>query len=240
VRRSRAGKARGKRWRTVVANAVLILGSLLVGLVAAELGLRVAGIGYGNSPVEASSRLRHERPRSYEFLADDPAGEYGGFMVRYDDSGHRVGDEAPKAADAERRIAFLGDSFTEGHTSAWNETFIGWFERANRDIVTRNYGVASYAALMYLIQAKQDLPAFRPTDVVLQLFANDFDDDHSTCRAHRARTSTRSNGSTVGRKISPSPCCAIPTWRDWYAAPSSRSPTCSHRGPTAWRKARAH
>jgi hypothetical protein len=28
------------------------------------------------------------------------------------------------------------------------------------------------------VQAKQDLPAFKPTDVVLQLFVNDFDDDH--------------------------------------------------------------
>jgi lysophospholipase L1-like esterase len=147
-------------------------------LVIAEVGLRIAGIGYGNSPVEASRRLHHERPRNYEFIAYDPAGEYGGFTVRYDDGGHRVPDEAPKAAAGGRRIAFLGDSFTEGYTSAWNDTFIGQLGGANPDIVTRNYGVASYASLMYLIQAKQDLLDFKPTDVVLQLFANDFDDDH--------------------------------------------------------------
>lgn len=171
-------RARRAYWHTIAVNAGLIASSLLVGLVAGEVALRVAGIGYGNSPLEASRRLHHVHPRSYEFGMYDPAGEFGGYTVRYDANGYRVSDEAPPTAPS-RRIAFLGDSFTEGNTVDWHETFIGKLEHANRDIVTRNFGVASYASLMYLIQAKQDLPSFRPTDVVLQLFSNDFDDDHA-------------------------------------------------------------
>ena len=167
------------RWRAVATNAALIAVSLVVGLGMTELALRVAGIGYGNSPVEASRRLHHERPRNYEFIAYDAGGEYSGFPVSYDASGHRVPEQAPpKPAPGGRRVAFLGDSFTEGYTSPWSDTFIGQLNRANPGITVRNFGVASYAALQYLVQAKQALPAFKPTDVVLQLFVNDFDDDH--------------------------------------------------------------
>lgn len=169
--------------RRVAANAALILVSVLVACLVGEIMLRLAGIGYGNAPIEASHRLHHVHPASYRFISYDPAGEFGGHEIVYDAEGYRVDERPhprtlPSSAASNRRIAFLGDSFTEANTVSWRDSFIGRLEQADPGLVTRNFGVSSYAPLQYLIQIRQDVAAFRPTDVVLQLYDNDFDDDH--------------------------------------------------------------
>ena len=173
-------------------NATLVFTSMLMTCLAGEVMLRWAGIGYGHSPLEASRRLHHVHPASYSFVSYDPAGEFGGHMVSYDADGYRVDERQhprtqPSGIGGHRRIAFLGDSFTEAITVSWQDSFIGRLEHANPDLITRNFGVSSYAPLQYLIQMRQDVPAFRPTDLVLQLYANDFDDDS----AYLTRASSR-------------------------------------------------
>ena len=153
---------------------------MLVACVLGEVGLRLTGIGYGYAPIEASRRLHHVHPKNYRFIAYSPAGEFGGHEVAYDAEGYRVEGDVPRSSRPPngRRIAFLGDSFTEANSVAWSASFIGQIERANPGVVTRDYGVSSYAPLQYLLQIRQDVPAFRPTDVVLQLYWNDFGDDY--------------------------------------------------------------
>lgn len=177
--------------RRVAANAALLIVALFFAFVFGEVGLRLAGIGYGYAPIEASRRLHHEHPKDYRFLAWDPSGEFGGHEVVYDDAGYRIDEDAKQPAKAYppggRRIAFLGDSFAEANTVTWAESYIGLLERANPGTAVRDYGVSSYAPMQYLIQIKQDVPAFKPTDVVLQLYSNDFGDDYLYLKAANSR-----------------------------------------------------
>lgn len=184
------GEVGQKVWR-VASNAALVVGAVLFGCVLGEVGLRLAGVGYGNSPIEPSRRLHHEHPRNYRFVVWSPSNEFGGHGVSYDSERYRVDEEATPSSPAPnpdgRRIAFLGDSFTEANSVAWSDSFIGQLQRANPGLAVRNYGVSSYAPLQNLIQLRQDVPAFRPTDVVVQLYWNDFSDDYSYLRMANSR-----------------------------------------------------
>ena len=68
--------------------AALGLG-LLVAFVIVEIGLRAAGIGFGNSPMEPDPVLHHVHPRNYSFIQQHPSGELGGFEIQYDADGPR-------------------------------------------------------------------------------------------------------------------------------------------------------
>lgn len=159
---------------------VLIFGSVLFSLLLAEVLLRILGIGYGNSPLESHQRLHHLHPTNYSFFVHDPAGEYGGHRIYFDDLGYRIPDpdiETPNLT-SDRKIAFLGDSFTEGNEVSWRDSFIGRIQQDNPTISVRNYGVSSYSPILYLAQTRKELVDFKPTDVILQLYSNDFDSDH--------------------------------------------------------------
>lgn len=161
-------------------SLALFLGSLLFSLLLAEVLLRILGIGYGNSPLESDQRLHHLHPANYSYFVHDPAGEYGGHRIYFDDLGYRIPDpdiEAPKLT-SDRKIAFLGDSFTEGNEVSWRDSFIGLIDQENPTISVRNYGVSSYSPILYLAQVRKELVDFKPTDVILQLYSNDFDSDH--------------------------------------------------------------
>ncbi|MEQ1898962.1 MAG: hypothetical protein ABL971_16465 [Vicinamibacterales bacterium] len=159
---------------------MLVLVSTALTLLLVEAGLRAFGIGYGNAPLEASRYLHHVHPRNYQFLMHNPSGEYGGFLVRFDDKGYRVplGDSNVPRPGA-RRIAFMGDSFTEGLQMSWAETYVGLIEQYDRSVAVRNFGVASYSPVLYCAQLKGDVLEFKPTDVVLQIYSNDFKDDET-------------------------------------------------------------
>jgi lysophospholipase L1-like esterase len=161
-------------------SLVLIFGSTLFSLLLAEIFLRVLGIGYGNSPLESSPRLHHLHPANYSYYMHDPAGEYGGHSIYYDQDGYRIPEPNAKASTLAptRKIAFLGDSFTEGHEVAWPDSFIGLIQKNNPGVAVRNFGVSSYSPVIYLAQVKKELADYRPTDVVLQIYSNDFDSDH--------------------------------------------------------------
>jgi lysophospholipase L1-like esterase len=158
------------------------LGTALA-LVVAEVVLRVLGLGYGNAPLEPSPELHHVHPTDYEFVVHDPRGEYGGFVVRYDEIGARVppdGGTRPLAAD--RRIVFLGDSFTEANQVAWEDSFVGRLAAANPEVEVLNLGVSSYSPILFLIQARHVLDELDPTHLVVQIYANDFGDDRNYLR----------------------------------------------------------
>ena len=167
-------------WIKRHSSLVLFLGSIIFSLLLAEVFLRMLGIGYGNSPLESSSRLHHLHPANYSYFVHDPAGEYGGYSIFFDKDGYRVPDPDIKISPVvtKRKIAFLGDSFTEGNEVSWKDSFVGLIQNHNPTVAVRNFGVSSYSPLIYLAQAKKELVEYQPTDVVLQIYSNDFDSDH--------------------------------------------------------------
>ena len=154
---------------------VFFLASILFLLVFAEFILRLVGIGYGNAPMEVNQRLHHLHPKNYEFTSYHPAGEYKEHKIYYDEFGYRVSSKNfSSAKDSTRRIAFLGDGFTEANSVSWNQSFIGLIEMEKQNLVVRNFGVAGYSPYIYLVQLKNEVKLFQPTDVVVQILENDF------------------------------------------------------------------
>ena len=152
--------------------------SILFLLVFAEFILRLAGIGYGNSPIEVNQRLHHLHPKNYEFTNYHPSEEYKEHKIYYDEFGYRVSSKNfSYTDDSNRRIAFLGDGFTEANPVSWNQSFIGLIEMEKQNLVVRNFGVAGYSPYIYLVQLKNEVKLFQPTDVVIQILKNDFYDD---------------------------------------------------------------
>ena len=170
---------------------VFFLASILFLLVFAEFILRLAGIGYGNSPIEVNQRLHHLHPKNYEFTWYHPAGEYMEHKIYYDEFGYRVSSKNfSSAKDSTRRIAFLGDGFTEANSVSWNQSFIGLIEMEKQNLVVRNFGVAGYSPYIYLVQLKNEVKLFQPTDVVVQILENDFYEDRKySQRANSKRLS---------------------------------------------------
>jgi hypothetical protein len=167
-------------WIKRHSSFVLFCSSLIFALILAELLLRLMGIGYGNSPMESHPRLHHLHPTNYSYVVHDPAGEYGGHRIYLDHEGYRVPDpdiEVSKSTPT-RTVAFLGDSFTEGNELAWKDSLIGLIQKENPSIAVRNFGVSSYSPIQYLAQTRKELIELKPTDVVMQLYSNDFDSDH--------------------------------------------------------------
>ncbi|SVD31271.1 uncharacterized protein METZ01_LOCUS384125, partial [marine metagenome] len=124
-------------------------------------------------------RLHHAHPKNYHYLVYDPGGEFGGFEIFYDAFGYRVQTKNPAQhkVDPTRRIAFLGDSFTAANQVNWEQSFIGLIESNNPSILIRNFGVTSYSPILYLVQMQNEVKSFQPTDVIIQIYQNDFFDD---------------------------------------------------------------
>ena len=160
-------------------NLTLILISTLFSAVLVEILLRLVGIGYGNAPIELNQRLHHLHPRNYEFVFYHPGEEFIGHKIFYDEFGYRVKSKNPvlREDNAVRRIAFLGDGFTEANSVSWEQSFVGLIESKNSNLNVRNFGVASYSPVIYLVQINNEVKTFKPTDVVVQIFENDFYDD---------------------------------------------------------------
>ena len=168
-------------------KGVFRLTALLIGLLLAfaivEIGLRLTGMGFGNSPMEPDAFLHHVHPKNYSFIQEHPSGELGGFKIEYNSEGRvsRGGDEAASTQSSPAcRIAFMGDSFTEAGQVPYPASFPGLLEAAARGrCEVRNYGVRSYSPAIYLVQWTRDVRPWKPTHVFLLLFGNDVREDVS-------------------------------------------------------------
>ena len=163
-------------WIKRHSKLTLILISTLLSVVSVEIFLRFAGIGYGNSPIELDQRLHHSHPRNYEFVSYHPGGEYIGHKIFYDELGYRVKSKNPvlRKDDTIRRIAFLGNGFTEANSVSWVQSFVGIIESKNSNLSVRNFGVGSYSFISYSAPSQSNLR--KSTDVKLlsiMIFSND-------------------------------------------------------------------
>lgn len=165
------------------------LASVILGFVIAVLltegALRVAGMGYGSSPMESDPFLHHVHPKNYSFIEHHPSGELGGFEIEYNAEGrvYRGRRATPVVAPGTNlpcRVALMGDSFTEAGQVPFDQSFAGLLESAGRDrCEVRNYGTRSYAPSIYLVQWTRDVQPWRPDVVFLQLFGNDVREDQN-------------------------------------------------------------
>ena len=162
----------------------IVLG-LTFAMLAAEVGLRIAGLGYGSSPMESDPYLHHVHPKSYTFVEHHPSGELGGFEIEYNAErrvfrGSRATPVVPAGTTLPCRVAMMGDSFTEAGQVPFADSFAGLLESAARErCELRNYGTRSYAPSIYLVQWTRDVQPWRPDVVFLQLFGNDVREDHN-------------------------------------------------------------
>jgi hypothetical protein len=170
---------------SLIKNGLIVIIAIFIALVLAEIMFRVSGIGYGHSPIERSRSYHHVHPANYSYLVADPAGEYGGFQVSYDDSRYRVasaGQRTVVAKDKTNSIIFLGDSFTEGNQVEYEETFVSKVG-SSLGVGVLNMGVSSYSPLIYLLQIEKEILKSAPNLIVMQIFSNDFASDTFYSRA---------------------------------------------------------
>jgi len=179
---------------------ILILTLLVVFLV--EFFLRLAGTGYGIAPIEPDQQLHHSHPRNYEFVSYHPGADFIGHKVFYDEFGYRVKSKNPVLGenDLAQRIAFLGDGFTEANSVSWEQSFVGLIQSKNPNIVVRNFGVGSYSPVIYLLQIRNEVKSLKPTDLVVQIFENDFYDDNKYLK--KANSTTLSEIEIVSGEVS--------------------------------------
>jgi hypothetical protein len=168
--------------RTLYKLIALGLG-VFAAILAAEVALRVSGMGFGNSPMESDQYLHHVHPKNYTFVQQHPSGELGGFEIEYNAEGRvfRGGRAAPVTPSGRPRpckIALMGDSFTEGGQVPFDKSFAGLLEVAARErCEVRNYGTRSYSPAIYLVQWTRDVAPWKPDVVFLLLFGNDVRED---------------------------------------------------------------
>ena len=158
---------------------------LLIAVVMAEAGLRLAGLGFGSSPMEPDAFLHHVHPRNYSYVQAHPSGELGGFEIEYDAEGRvfrgsKATPVVPPGTTLPCRVALMGDSFTEGGQVPFEQSFAGLLESAGREkCEVRNYGTRSYSPSIYLVQWTRDVAPWRPDVVFLLLFGNDVREDYN-------------------------------------------------------------
>ncbi len=175
-----------KRWNALSKASVLLLG-ICVALVLCEIVLRVLGIHYRTLHMEAHPVLHHVHQPNLSFLYVSDTGAYGDHAVRYDAEGCVVDpdisrEEAP--ADAEFRVAFLGDSFVEANQVAYRKSFVGFLEqRSIHRALVKNYGVLSYSPILYLLQWRERIHHFEPTHVFVLLYSNDIETDEEMVKS---------------------------------------------------------
>lgn len=173
------------RFRRGIVPVGLLIGSIGVGIILAELVLRVLGISYGNIHMEFSAILHHAHTRNHGFISYHPSHEYGGHLVYYDDEGLRAlpGESTENEGTPDFIAAFLGDSFVEAIQVSHENSFVGRLEAGAPDnIRTSNYGTSSYSPLLYLLQWRTQIRIAAPTHVFLMLYGNDVRNDEAMAR----------------------------------------------------------
>lgn len=154
--------------------------SALLAVAVAEAGLRLMNMGFGNSPMEPDQVLHHVHPKNYSFIQQHPSGELGGFEIEYNSEGRVYRGRAAKSAEpanADCRIALMGDSFVEAGQVPFAESFPGLLEAAAPTCAVRDYGTRSYSPAIYLVQWTRVIAPWKPTHVFVLVFGGDIRED---------------------------------------------------------------
>jgi len=167
-------------------NLGLILGSLLMGVVISEVGLRVARVeGYPKIPDVADSAptgFHTADPDLGWKLKPGVSGEWNGegeSFVQVNSEGLRDREHTKAKPPNTLRIAVLGDSFTEAIHVPVEQTFWSKLERklgnceavkGRQNVEVINFGVQGYSNAQALIMLQKKVWDYNPDIVILAFF----------------------------------------------------------------------
>ena len=173
-------------------HIVLTLSGVMVGVLLAELTLRVLGISYPQlyAPDEVvGSRLRPGTAGTW--LAE------GRSRVRINSSGQRDDEHSQAKPSNVYRVAVLGDSFAEALQVSAEDAFWAVAERelAERDLAGQggrrvefiNFGVSGYGTAQELLTLRHFVWQFDPDLVLLAVCHNDLQDNSSSVGGREAK-----------------------------------------------------
>lgn len=153
-------------------NVLLICASVAVGLIGAEIALRLAGVSFAHfhrpDPVIGEVPIAHAEGWD---LSENP------IYVRMNSLGMRDREHSIEKPSGVYRIAVLGDSYAEARQVEIEEAFWAVLERElaacpgrnGRTIEVLNFGMAGYGTTQELLTLQHRALAFEP-DLVLLAF----------------------------------------------------------------------
>lgn len=160
------------------ARLLVVVSGLSVGLVAAEIGLRVAGFHYPNLYREDASVGYTLRPRAEGWWTRE-----GRTYIKISSAGWRDREHAREKPTGTLRVAVLGDSFAEAlqvplESAFWSvaerETQASCAALGGRKVEFINFGVSGFSTARELITLRERVWQYEP-DVVLLLFTTSND-----------------------------------------------------------------
>ena len=91
---------------------------------------------------------------------------------------HGFRSECNKKSSKEFDIGFMGDSFVEGTSENFEDTFVGIFSKANKNLKIANLGITSYAPSIYYSKTKYLLDnGFKFKHIIFFIDVSDLYDD---------------------------------------------------------------
>jgi lysophospholipase L1-like esterase len=169
------------RWRLATLRACTVLFGLLLAGLAAEGGLRLAGID--QSYLTPLGSFFEPDPRLGFRGRPDFSGRFrqADFDVRvvHDARGFRRHEHLPDRLPVSRSVYVLGDSFTWGYGIAQGGVYTDLLQEQLSDCHVRNFALcASGTVQQHAIFEQEICPVLTPGDVVvLAFYANDFSDN---------------------------------------------------------------
>jgi len=160
--------------RRIGSKLAIALASVVLGLVLAEVVLRLLGIGQQGMYQWDAARGWSLRP-----LASGWRREEGNGFVRINRDGMRDREYPYQRPANTIRMAFIGDSFTEGEQVAVEDDFVSIVERGlgtcerlrGKNVETLNFGCDSYSTAQEFITLRRKVWKYSPDIVVLLFFA---------------------------------------------------------------------
>jgi len=152
----------------------LVFAGIFLALVAAELGLRVLGMGAQGMYQWDAYRGWSLRPGASGWQRRE-----GNAFVRINSDGMRDREHPYAKPKGTIRIAFIGDSFTEAEQVAVEDDYVSVVERRlgacpllrGKKVETLNFGCDSYGTAQELITLRRKVWKYSPDVVVLLFFA---------------------------------------------------------------------
>jgi lysophospholipase L1-like esterase len=128
------------------------------------------------TPMAASTEIQERPDLAHAAYTYESAPDGARFVHHLNLYGFRDRDWS-RARTRDRRVLFVGDSFTEGFGASDDETIPRVFEdaarKSNVDLEAWNLGIGAAGWPEYLGVVQEAVPAFHPDEVVVVLYAND-------------------------------------------------------------------
>ncbi|MGF1492426.1 MAG: SGNH/GDSL hydrolase family protein [Microcoleaceae cyanobacterium] len=194
-----------KQFKGWLLNASLVLGSLGVGVILGEIGLRLAGIqgapkqvGTGHETFAPSFFAASHPDRGWANLPGAKGWweHEGRSYVEINQGGMRDRPYSVTKSENTFRVAVLGDSFTlasqvpmeQNYTSVMETTLRRCIDLKSRSVEVLNFGVDGYSTAQELMTLRQAVWQYEPDAVVLAFFiGNDVIDNSKKLESNHYR-----------------------------------------------------